>query len=159
MSTTRRFHDLGNIAATVSSPSGGNAACRATNRTACFRLQNVNGVCGETRRTFMTVPLSSSPTLLTAPANPPQHPLSKGAISSKLLGVAVIDQGKWWPTSQKLSNADDRRQEIRPHSSPRFSLPRFRYPPPPGRKTLRNRLFLYWRGIASRHAGEDSSGQ
>ena len=41
------------MAATVSRPSGGNAACRDTNRTACLRLQNVIGVCGEMSRMFI----------------------------------------------------------------------------------------------------------
>src|SRR5438046_2091047 len=51
------------MAATVSSPSGGNAACLATNRTACFRLQNVSGVWGETSRMFMTVSSAAIPVL------------------------------------------------------------------------------------------------
>src|SRR5688572_9736906 len=62
MSASRMFHDFGNMAATVKSPSGGNAACRDMNRTACFRLQNVSGVCGETRRIFIaTMPSRCTP--------------------------------------------------------------------------------------------------
>jgi hypothetical protein len=44
------------MAATVKSPSGGNADRLDTNRTACFRLQNVIGVRGEISRTFMAIP-------------------------------------------------------------------------------------------------------
>jgi hypothetical protein len=69
MSTSRRFHDLGNMAATVIRPSGGKAARFDTKRTACFALQKVIGVCGETKSTFMAM----SPEKTTPLCRPPRQ--------------------------------------------------------------------------------------
>lgn len=46
VSTSFLFHSFGSIDATVSSPSGGNAAFFEMNCSTCLKLQKVSGYCG-----------------------------------------------------------------------------------------------------------------